>query len=106
MLNRHRKQLKATDSGILKKSTTVQPMSSIHLMNYIKKLEVNNCAYTEQVLDARDNLDNLRAYLQSSKFHEDPTIQVQDVLNRLESLRECLTDTYFDIKEEKYKELV
>ena len=75
-------------------------------MNYIKKLEASNCAYTEQVLDARDCLENFRAYLQSSKFHEDPTIQVQDVLNRLECIRECLTDTYFEIKEDKYKELV
>jgi hypothetical protein len=75
-------------------------------MNYIKKLEASNCAYTEQVLDARDCLENFRAYLQSSKFHEDTTVQVQDVLNRLEGLRECLTETYFDIKEEKYKELV
>ena len=75
-------------------------------MNYIKKLEVCNCAYTEQVMDARDNLENLRAYLQSEKFHQDTTVQVQDVLNRLESIRECLTETYYDIKEEKYKELI
>jgi hypothetical protein len=75
-------------------------------MNYIKKLEVCNCAYTEQVMDARDCLENFRAYLQSSKFHEDPTIQVQDVLNRLECIRECLTETYYEIKEEKYKEIV
>jgi hypothetical protein len=75
-------------------------------MNYIKKLEVATAAHTEQVMDARDCLENFRAYLQSSKFHEDTTIQVQDVLNRLESLRECLTETYYEIKEEKYKELV
>jgi len=75
-------------------------------MNYIKKLEVATAAHTEQVMDARDNLENFRAYLQSSKFHEDTTVQVQDVLNRLECIRECLTETYYDIKEEKYKEMV
>jgi hypothetical protein len=75
-------------------------------MNYIKKLEVATAAHTEQVMDARDSLENFRAYLQSSKFHTDPTIQVQDVLNRLECLRECLTETYYEIKEEKYKEMV
>lgn len=75
-------------------------------MNYIKKLEVETAAYGEQVLDARDCLNNLRAYLQSEKFHTDTTIQVQDVLNRLEPIRECLTETYYEIKEEKYKDLV
>ena len=75
-------------------------------MNHIKKLEVVAASYTEQILDARDSLNNLRAYLQSEKFHTDPTVQVQDVLNRLECLRECLSETYYEIKEEKYKELV
>ena len=75
-------------------------------MNHIKKLEVVAASYTEQILDARDCLNNLRAYLQSDKFHNDPTIQVQDVLNRLEPLRECLSETYYEIKEEKYKDLV
>ena len=28
----------------------------------------------------------LRRYLNSSKFHEDPTVQVRDVLTRLESI--------------------
>jgi len=55
-------------------------------MNYIKKLEVVAASYTEQVMDARDCLENFRAYLQSSKFHEDTTVQVQDVLNRLECI--------------------
>jgi hypothetical protein len=27
-------------------------------------------------------------------------------LNRLECIRECLTETYYEIKEEKYKEIV
>jgi predicted component of type VI protein secretion system len=75
-------------------------------MNHIKKLEVVAASYTEQILDARDSLNNLRAYLQSSKFHTDTTVQVQDVLNRLECIRECLSETYYEIKEEKYKNLV
>jgi predicted component of type VI protein secretion system len=75
-------------------------------MNHIKKLEVVAASYTEQILDARDSLNNLRAYLQSDKFHTDTTVQVQDVLNRLEPLRECLSETYYEIKEEKYKNLV
>lgn len=75
-------------------------------MNYIKKLQVANCAQVEQILDARDELFHLKSYLQSEKFHTDTTIQVQDVLNRLVKLEECLSDVYFDIKEEKYKELM
>ena len=75
-------------------------------MNHNKKLQVATAAYAEQVLDARDTLENLRAYLQSSKFHTDTTVQVQDILNRLEPTRECLSETYYDIKEAKYKDIV
>lgn len=75
-------------------------------MNYIKRLQVANCAQVEQILDAREELSYLKSYLQSDKFHTDTTVQVQDVLNRLVKLEECLSETYFDIKEEKYKELV
>ena len=57
-------------------------------MNHIKKIQVVTAAYTEQVLDAQETLENFRAYLQSSKFHTDTTVQVKDVLNRLEPIRD------------------
>lgn len=75
-------------------------------MNYIKRLEVANSAQCEQILDTREELSYLKSYLQSEKFHTDTTVQVQDVLNRLVKLEECLSDVYFDIKQEEYKTLV
>jgi hypothetical protein len=75
-------------------------------MNYIKKLEAQTAAQVEQILDTKDFVNYLWSYLQSDKFHEDSTVQVQDVLNRLASVRDCLSDAYFDIKMEKYQEMV
>lgn len=53
-------------------------------MNYIKLLEAQNkhrgaelCAYSATLTD-------IRQYLLSEKFHADPTVQVSDVLRRLE----------------------
>jgi hypothetical protein len=42
------------------------------------------------------NLTIFKAYLQSNKFHTDPTIQVQDVLNRLTHIEECLRESYYN----------
>lgn len=35
-------------------------------------------------------LDELTLYLLSPKFHSDPTVQVQDVLNRLQGVRDAI----------------
>ena len=37
-----------------------------------------------EITKANDALDDLRSYLLSEKFHNDPTVQVRDVLRRLE----------------------
>lgn len=74
-------------------------------MNYIKRLEVQSAAEMEQILDARDCAKILKSYLESSKFHSDTTVQVQDVLNRLQPIFECLSDTYYDFKFEKFSKL-
>lgn len=37
-------------------------------------------------------LDELTLYLLSPKFHLDPTVQVQDVLNRLDAIKSALLD--------------
>ena len=34
-----------------------------------------------------EEVTHLVSYLQSPKFHEDPTVQVQDVLNRMAEIR-------------------
>jgi hypothetical protein len=55
-------------------------------MNYIKKLELDN-RRRAKVIDAMESeLGDLRRYLTSAKFHEDPTVQVQDVLNRMDNV--------------------
>lgn len=41
---------------------------------------------------AQTELDELVAYLMSSKFHTDTTVQVQDVLTRLRPARSTLVD--------------
>lgn len=40
-----------------------------------------------QIMDAHQALTELRTYLLSSKFHRDSTVQVTDVLRRLEEVR-------------------
>ena len=56
-------------------------------MNYIKRLEKENKELRD-TLRGRELAElELRTYLLSSKFHSDPTVQVQDVLNRLDEIR-------------------
>lgn len=39
-----------------------------------------------EIARASEALDDLKTYLLSEKFHNDPTVQVRDVLRRLESV--------------------
>jgi hypothetical protein len=60
-------------------------------MNYIKQLE-HDLIVMRKALEAYDTeIDDLVRYLTSAKFHEDPTVQVQDVLNRISAGRMTLT---------------
>ena len=56
-------------------------------MNYIKRLEREVDELSDDKREARQELDELWRYLQSSKFHDDPTVQVADVMHRLMNLR-------------------
>jgi hypothetical protein len=58
--------------------------------NYIHRLEDEVSELRASVGDARECLTHIRTYLLSDKFHKDTTVQVQDVLNRLESIADCL----------------
>lgn len=56
-------------------------------MNYIKKLQLE-VTDARCVLSAiRGEIANLCVYLQSPKFHNDPTVQVQDILNRTQQIK-------------------
>jgi hypothetical protein len=60
-------------------------------MNYIKAIEAD-LKTMEQALEAYDaGVDDLVRYLTSEKFDLDPTVQVQDVLNRISAARMGVT---------------
>jgi hypothetical protein len=61
-------------------------------MHYSERLK-NELAEERRELEAlRAELRGLRGYLTSAKFHEDPTVQVGDVLRRLEAAEQCARD--------------
>ena len=61
-------------------------------MNYIKQLEFNNRALRRTVVSALEEIGDLRVYLESSKFYDDPTVQTKDVENRILPLRMLLLE--------------
>jgi hypothetical protein len=65
------------------------------MSNYIKHLEGirRDALYLSH--QSLDELHNFYAYLLSSKFDQDPTIQVRDVMNRLEAIRSNLGEVIF-----------
>ena len=62
--------------------------------NYIQRLQ-DELAETKACLhDTRECLGYIQSYLRSDKFHQDTTVQAQDVLNRLESIADCVSGFY------------
>lgn len=53
-------------------------------MNYIKRLELENQALRQEKQEAKNMIHDLQRYLVSPKFHQDTTVQVQDVMNRIQ----------------------
>ena len=53
-------------------------------MNYIKMLESSNRTKGSEICAYAGAIQDLREYLLSGKFHNDPTVQVRDVLHRLD----------------------
>jgi len=51
------------------------------------KLALENTELKLEVLKAHEALQELREYLQSPKFYEDPTVQTADVLRRLNEVK-------------------
>ena len=56
-------------------------------MNYIKRMESENKVLWDQLAAIRIELTDLERYLTSEKFREDSTVQVRDVLNRLQTAK-------------------
>jgi len=59
-------------------------------MNYIHKLQERVAELEAEKLEAREELDALVSYLLSAKFSSDPTVQVLDVLHRIQGARNAL----------------
>lgn len=55
-------------------------------MHWTLTLKADNARLKETQVATMEAINELKGYLQSSKFHQDPTVQVQDVLNRLEGI--------------------
>jgi len=65
-------------------------------MNYIKKLEAESRAKGAELVGLKAGLTDLQAYLQSPKFSEDTTVQVGDVLRRIQEAMNKGTDLRFE----------
>lgn len=66
-------------------------------MNYIKQLESRVAELNQQRAVAWEQVADLKKYLCSSKFHNDTTVQVADVLRRLANV-DLSASGLFDIK--------
>ena len=55
--------------------------------NYIQTLQKENEEYESKRQSALNEILNLKMYLTSEKFWNDTTIQVRDVLNRLDNIQ-------------------
>ena len=73
------------------------------VFNYLKKQGAVQLQLQEEVKMKDTSLDyidekmlELIVYLQSPKFYDDPTVQVADVLRRLEPMRSELCNHYCD----------
>lgn len=62
------------------------------MANYIHALREQRSDLANAIIDSKTALDELVSYLCSPKFHTDTTVQVQDVLSRLEPLKSAVLD--------------
>lgn len=59
-------------------------------MRYIEQLQHDKKELTEQLIKANEALADIQVYLLSNKFWQDTTVQVRDILNRLEQLKSAI----------------
>jgi len=68
-------------------------------MNYIKRLENEKKNTSAELGGLKDGLHDLIRYLNSSKFHNDTTVQVSDILNRIGEIRNSSIDRMLEQQE-------
>lgn len=54
------------------------------MANYIKRLEAENKLKAVEICGLRSSIQDLMTYLHSPKFHNDSTVQVSDIIHRLQ----------------------
>jgi hypothetical protein len=64
--------------------------------NYINKLQDEARYLKHNIMDANDAITDLMVYLSSSKFDNDSTVQVKDILNRLQPIKDALFQDKID----------
>lgn len=62
------------------------------MTNYIHRLQAEVAREKRTVAALEQGLRDLRSYLMSPKFHQDTTVQVDDVLRRMAELESYATD--------------
>ncbi len=77
----------------------VPPFHGDTVMNYIKKLEAQRTILEEALNTYCREIVRLEQYLASPKFHEDTTVQVQDIFNRLGEIQSSVGDVLFRLEE-------
>ena len=65
------------------------------MMNYIKQIQDDKMRLAAATNAALTGLADMLAYLHSDKFREDPTVQVQDVINRIREVQNSVYDEGF-----------
>ena len=98
LLKKHSKNLLMENPSRIKRSKYYaemgpQPTAYERSRSYVPGLSTNiealraNVRYLQSEIKTRDEgIRELVIYLQSSKFRNDPTVQVRDVLNRIEEI--------------------
>ena len=61
-------------------------------MNYIKRLEYENKKLAAEIVGLRTGITDLKKYLNSPKFHNEPWVNIQDIFLRLDEYEQRTTD--------------
>ena len=64
--------------------------------NYILRLQMAVRFQHERITEIQSTYNELISYLLSSKFHNDPTVQVADVLRRIQPIQSSVLDAFSD----------
>ena len=62
------------------------------MAHWAKKREVVARVDAARMIGFRAGIDDLMGYLMSEKFQDDTTVQVQDVLNRIQTAHQMMND--------------